>query len=118
MMQYNVPVDPLNYAVWYHYVAGTNADLNKAIDTLIRDQKPFDSNISLTHKIKRLDRLAGNRHLKTERMALYGTMAQFLLKSLPLPLVIVDWSPLTDDQSQRTASSRFAPRERAYHHLI
>jgi len=47
MMQHNVPVDPLNYAVWYHYVAGTNADLNKAIDTLIRDQKSFDSDISL-----------------------------------------------------------------------
>jgi hypothetical protein len=53
----------------------------------------------IKHKIKRLDRLAGNRHLKTEHMALYGTMAQFLLKSLPL--VIVDWSPLTDDQSQQ-----------------
>jgi len=34
-------------------------------------------------------------------MALYGTMAQFLLKSLPLPLLIVDLSPLTNDQSQQ-----------------
>jgi diguanylate cyclase len=47
MMQYHVPVDPLNYAVWYHYVAGTDADLNKAVDTLIRDQKPFDYDTSL-----------------------------------------------------------------------
>ena len=47
MMQHKVPVDPMNYAVWYHYVAGTNGDLNKAIDTLIRDQKRFDSNTSL-----------------------------------------------------------------------
>ena len=47
MMQHNVPVDPMNYAVWYHYVAGTNGDLNKAIDTLIRDQKPFDSDTTL-----------------------------------------------------------------------
>ena len=47
MLKHSVPVDPISYAVWYHYVAGTNADLNKAIDTLIRDQKPFDSNISL-----------------------------------------------------------------------
>jgi diguanylate cyclase len=47
MMRHNVPVDPINYAVWYHYVAGTNDDLNKAIDTLIRDQKPFDSNTTL-----------------------------------------------------------------------
>ncbi len=46
MMKHHVPVDPINYAVWYHYVAGTNPDLNKAIDTLIRDQKPFDSDTS------------------------------------------------------------------------
>lgn len=55
----------------------------------------------IKHKIKRMDRLAGNRHLKSERKALYGVMTQFLLKSLPLPLIIVDWSPLTDDQSQQ-----------------
>jgi diguanylate cyclase len=48
MMQHKIPVDPMNYAVWYHYVAGTNGDLNEAIDTLIRDQKRFDSNTSLT----------------------------------------------------------------------
>ena len=47
MMQHNVPVNPMNYAVWYHYVAGTDGDLNKAIDTLIRDQQPFDSNTTL-----------------------------------------------------------------------
>lgn len=47
MLKHNVPVDPINYAVWYHYVAGTSSDLNKAIDTLIHDQKSFDSNTSL-----------------------------------------------------------------------
>lgn len=55
----------------------------------------------IKHKIKRLDRLVGNRHLKSERIALYRAIAQFLLKSLPLPLIIIDWSPLTDDQSQQ-----------------
>jgi hypothetical protein len=47
----------------------------------------------IKHKIKRLDRLVGNHHLKTDRLALYGAMTQCLLKSLPLPLIIVDWSP-------------------------
>jgi hypothetical protein len=28
-------------------------------------------------------------------------MAQWLLKSLPMPLILFDWSPLTDDQSQQ-----------------
>ena len=47
MLKQNVPVDPINYAVWYHYVAGANGDLNKTIDNLIRDQKPFDPDTSL-----------------------------------------------------------------------
>lgn len=47
MMQHNVPVDPMNYAVWYHYVAGTSVDLKKEIDDLIREQKTFDPDTTL-----------------------------------------------------------------------
>jgi diguanylate cyclase len=47
MLKHNVPVDPINYAVWYHYVAGINSALNTAVDTLLHDQKPFDSKTSL-----------------------------------------------------------------------
>lgn len=47
MMKHNVPVDPINYTVWYHYVAGTNGELNKAMDALIRDQAIFDSATTL-----------------------------------------------------------------------
>lgn len=55
----------------------------------------------LKHKIKRIDRLLGNSNLKSERQKFYGVMTQWLLQSLALPLVIVDWSPLTADQSQQ-----------------
>jgi len=55
----------------------------------------------IKHKIKRMDRLAENSHLGRERIALYGAMAQWLLKSLPMPVIIFDWSPLTDDQTQQ-----------------
>jgi diguanylate cyclase len=47
MLKHNVPVDPMNYAIWYHYVAGFNGELNNAIDKLIEDQKPFDNEITL-----------------------------------------------------------------------
>jgi len=43
MLKYNVPVDPMNYAVWYHYVAGLSTDLNMAIDAIIQEKKNFDS---------------------------------------------------------------------------
>jgi diguanylate cyclase len=47
MLKHNVPVDPMNYAIWYHYVAGVNDELNKTIDTLISTQQPFDGDITL-----------------------------------------------------------------------
>ncbi len=47
MLKHNVPVDPMNYAVWYHYVAGINGELTNAIDSLIEDQKPFDTDVTL-----------------------------------------------------------------------
>ncbi|MBU2570353.1 MAG: hypothetical protein KJ725_10035 [Gammaproteobacteria bacterium] len=53
------------------------------------------------HKIKRIDRLLGNPNLKLERQKLFGVMTQWLLQSLPLPLILIDWSPLTADQSQQ-----------------
>ena len=47
MLKHNVPVDPMNYAIWYHYVAGFNKELSKEIDSLINDQKPFDTESTL-----------------------------------------------------------------------
>jgi diguanylate cyclase len=47
MLKYNVPVDPMNYAIWYHYVAGINGELTSVIDSMIEDQKPFDTDITL-----------------------------------------------------------------------
>jgi hypothetical protein len=55
----------------------------------------------IKHKIKRMDRLAGNRHLNIERTAVYGAITQWLLQSLPMPLILIDWSPLTADQNQQ-----------------
>jgi len=86
-------------------MAAVEAGLSGASVSITELGRTLSGPAYIKHKIKRLDRLAGNHHLKTERMALYGTMAQLLLKSLPLPLVIVDWSPLTDDQSQQLLSA-------------
>ena len=47
MLKHNVPVDPMNYAIWYHYVAGLNGELTTVIDQLIEDQKPFDAETTL-----------------------------------------------------------------------
>jgi|SRR5579871_2630226 len=50
------------------------------------------------HKIKRMDRLIGNTRLYQERWSFYAALTQWLVRGLPQPLILIDWSPLSDDQ--------------------
>lgn len=51
------------------------------------------------HSIKRVDRLAGNPHLRQERAAIYSVLARWLVGTTPKPVIVVDWSELTRDGS-------------------
>lgn len=51
------------------------------------------------HKIKRIDRLLSNPFLHTELTTFYSALADTLLKGLPEPIIVIDWSPLCADQS-------------------
>jgi len=53
--------------------------------------------ISVRHRVKCVDRLLGNTHLKTHRFDLYTALAQQWLTGLPQLLIVVDWSSLTAD---------------------
>lgn len=44
------------------------------------------------NKIKRVDRLLGNRHLRAERPWVYAGLCRWLLKGVERPVIIVDWS--------------------------
>ncbi|WP_404358494.1 IS4 family transposase [Methylotuvimicrobium sp. KM1] len=82
-------------------MATVEAGLKGTSVTLTALGRALSGRAYLKHKIKRIDRLLGNSNLKSERQKFYGVMTQWLLQSLALPLVIVDWSPLTADQSQQ-----------------
>lgn len=43
--KYNLPVDPVNYTVWYEYVSGKNAKLKKVLDLSIQQDKPINSKL-------------------------------------------------------------------------
>lgn len=47
MRRHDVPIDPINFAVWYHYVAGISVELNEEIDILTRKRKLFDTDLNL-----------------------------------------------------------------------
>jgi len=52
---------------------------------------------SLRHRVKCVDRLLANPHLKDERATVYGALAHGWLDGLPQLLIVVDWSSLTAD---------------------
>lgn len=82
-------------------MAAVEAGLKGASVSITELGRTLSGPACIKHKIKRMDRLAGNRHLNSERMAVYGAMSQWLLQSLPMPLILINWSPLTADQHQQ-----------------
>lgn len=50
-------------------------------------------------KIKRIDRLLSNQVLHQELKSLYSVLAHRLLRALVEPIILIDWSPLSADQS-------------------
>lgn len=52
---------------------------------------------SVRHRVKCVDRLLGNSHLKAHRIDLYAALARQWLCGLPQLLIVVDWSSLTAD---------------------
>ncbi|MEX0964512.1 MAG: IS4 family transposase [Pseudohongiellaceae bacterium] len=51
------------------------------------------------HKIKRIDRLLSNQSFHQELRTVYSALACTLLKDLPEPVILIDWSPLCANQS-------------------
>ena len=52
---------------------------------------------NLRHRIKCVDRLLANSHLEKERIDVYRALAHDWLNGLPQLLIVVDWSPVSDD---------------------
>jgi diguanylate cyclase len=46
MSRHAVPADPMNFTLWYHYVAGTDQALKEALDGLIADKVPFTTELN------------------------------------------------------------------------
>lgn len=59
----------------------------------------FAGTARLRHKIKRADRLLGNRHLQGEARSIYAALCGVTLARIKEPLILIDWSDLKADQS-------------------
>jgi hypothetical protein len=61
--------------------------------------------------LKKLDRLLSNPHLQQERLALYGQIVRWLVRT-DEPVIIVDWSTLKEDESWHLLRAGLAVRGR------
>jgi hypothetical protein len=67
--------------------------------TLTDIGRRFGGGADLRHRIKRADRLLGNRALQCDSRRVYVALARMLLAGLSEPLIVIDWSDLKADQS-------------------
>lgn len=61
--------------------------------------RSLDSAARVKHSIKRMDRLAGNRHLHQELVTLYQALARSILGHRQRPVIVVDWSDAREDRA-------------------
>ncbi len=46
MGQHKIPIDPLNYTVWYEHVSGRNDELSQAISAVLKENREFTTQIN------------------------------------------------------------------------
>ncbi|MGH9625887.1 MAG: IS4 family transposase [Bryobacteraceae bacterium] len=61
----------------------------------------LNSPARIKHRVKRMNRLVGNRLLTAERERFYRAMTWRLIASTPQPVILVDWSDFNADRAQQ-----------------
>lgn len=71
------------------------------------------SSAKIKHKIKKVDRLLGNKHLQQERVEIYKQLSRKLIGNRTTPNIIVDWSPLAEGSYYYLLRASLASKGRA-----
>ena len=74
----------------------TKAVLDGSDLTLTKIGRALDTDTTVKHAIKRIDRLLGNRNLHREKESIYKWHASFITRANPFPVVLVDWSDVRE----------------------
>lgn len=65
------------------------------------------------HQIKKADRLIGNPHLHHERTAFYQALISLTIGNMKRPVILVDWSDVSDDRAFQKLRASVAVEGRA-----
>lgn len=71
------------------------------------------STTKVKHKIKKVDRLLGNKHLQRERVEIYKQLSRRLIGKRKTPNIIIDWSPLAEGSYYYLLRASLASKGRA-----
>ncbi|MGH8370286.1 MAG: IS4 family transposase, partial [Gammaproteobacteria bacterium] len=81
--------------------AAVDAVLQGAAINITEMGRGLGSTSRIKHRVKRIDRLVGNRLLNSEREWFYRAMIQRLLSHCSQPVILVDWSDFSVDRQQQ-----------------
>ena len=74
----------------------TRAVLDGSELTLTKIGRALDTDTTVKHAIKRIDRLLGNHNLHREKESIYKWHTSFITQANPFPVVLVDWSDVRE----------------------
>jgi hypothetical protein len=80
-------------------IAAVDSCLRKRRLTLSELARGLESATTVRHRIKRIDRLLGNRWLQDQRLCFYRMLCRQLIAAGSEPIILVDWSDLKPDRS-------------------
>ena len=79
-------------------LAAVEAVISGSRLTLSDMGRGLTGHVAVKHNIKRIDRLLGNCLLHTEIPKLYEALVRQCLAGMSMPLIVIDWSDLTQDR--------------------
>lgn len=94
-------------------ILATKAVLDGSDLTLTKIGRALDTDTTVKHAIKRIDRLLGNRNLHREKESIYKWHASFITRANPFPVVLVDWSDVREQLRYMTLRASVSVKGRA-----
>jgi len=92
---------------------GARAGLSASSHTLSNLARALGGNAAVRHRVKRMDRLLGNRALHREIASVYAAMACQSVGGNTTPLIVVDWSDLNKRRSAQLIRASLALKGRS-----
>ncbi|MEZ9687761.1 transposase, partial [Vibrio atlanticus] len=94
-------------------ILATKSVLDGSDLTLTKLGRKLETNTTLKHALKRVDRLLGNRQLHREKDLIYKWHAYLITGANPCPVILVDWSDVREQLRYMTLRASVALDGRA-----